>query len=171
MDTYQLKKVLSRDLGSSFGGVYPRDLIPDHLNFKEKAIVINTDPHDQPGTHWVCLYLDGDTVEYFDSYGFPPLYSEIQEFIDRNSNHMKYNENHYQELDSNVCGQYCVYFLHHRHRRGPKVLKQLFPTHWTQKQTDRYVRQWFKEKYRKPKAHKGQCCKSFNQHWSEKMTS
>lgn len=51
MDTYQLKKVLSRDLGSSFGGVYPRDLIPDHLNFKEKAIVINTDPHDQPGTH------------------------------------------------------------------------------------------------------------------------
>lgn len=46
MDTYQLKKVLSRDLGSSFGGVYPRDLIPDHLNFKEKAMVINTDPHD-----------------------------------------------------------------------------------------------------------------------------
>lgn len=41
MDTYQLEKVLSRDLGSSFGGVYPVDLIPD-LKSKEKAMVINT---------------------------------------------------------------------------------------------------------------------------------
>lgn len=36
-------------------------------------MVINTYPHDKPGTHWVCLYLDEDTAEYFDSYyGFPP---------------------------------------------------------------------------------------------------
>lgn len=67
-------------------------------------MVINTDPHDKPGTHWVCLYLDGDTAEYFDSYGFLPLYSEINEFIYKNAKTMKYNENHYQEVDSNVCG-------------------------------------------------------------------
>lgn len=72
---------------------------------------------------------------------------------------------------SNVCGQYCVYFLHQRHRRGPNVLKQLFPKHWTKKQTDRYVRQWFKENYRKPKTGKGICCKSFDQYWCERMTS
>lgn len=58
-------------------------------------MVINTNPHDKPGAHLVCLYLDGDTVEYFDSYGFSPLYSEIQEFIERNGHHLKYNENRY----------------------------------------------------------------------------
>jgi hypothetical protein len=71
MDTYQLREVLTRDLGPSFGGVYPRVLLPDTLN--QKAIVINTDPHDQPGAHWVCVYLNTPVVEYFDSYGLPPL--------------------------------------------------------------------------------------------------
>lgn len=70
MDTYQLEKVLSRDLGSSFGGVYLVDLIPD-LKSKEKAMVINL------GSHWVCLYLNGNTVEYFDSYGLPPISKPI----------------------------------------------------------------------------------------------
>lgn len=171
MDTYQLKKVLKADLGSSFAGVYALDIIPKHLNFKEKAMVINTDPQDQPGAHWVCLYLDGDTIEYFDSYGFPPLYKEIQEFIERNSHHMIYNGRRYQDFTSKVCGEYCVYFLHHRHRRGRKVLKQLFPKHWTPKQTDRYVRRWFKENYKKPKTHKGQCCKSYDQTWQERAPS
>jgi hypothetical protein len=65
MDTYQLRDVLTRDLGPSFGGVYPRDLLPETLD--QKAIVINTDPH------WVCLYVTSPVVEYFDSYGFPPF--------------------------------------------------------------------------------------------------
>ena len=41
----------------SLWGVYPRDLIPHRLRPYEKAIVVNTDPHDRPGTHWVCLYV------------------------------------------------------------------------------------------------------------------
>ena len=45
MDTHQLRDVLTRDLGPSFGGVYPRDLLPEILPYG-KAIVINTDPHD-----------------------------------------------------------------------------------------------------------------------------
>lgn len=162
MDTYQLEKVLSRDLGSSFGGVYPVDLIPD-LKSKEKAMVINLDPHDKPGSHWVCLYLNGNTVEYFDFYGLPPISKPIKEFMDRNGYHMTYNKNRYQDYNTNVCGEYCVYFLHHRHRRGPNVFNHLFPKGWKPKQTDKYVREWFNEHYRKPKTHKGQCCKTFQQ--------
>jgi hypothetical protein len=71
MDTYQLRDVLTRNLGPSFGGVYPRDLLSETLD--QKAIVINTDPHDQPGAHWVCVYLNTPVVEYFDSYGLPPM--------------------------------------------------------------------------------------------------
>ena len=51
MDTNQLRHVLTRDLGSAFGGVYPRDLLPQTLD--GKAVVINTDPHDQPGAHLI----------------------------------------------------------------------------------------------------------------------
>jgi hypothetical protein len=44
--------------------------------------VINTDPHEQPDTHWVCVYLNSPVLEYFDSYGPPPpLHREIQDFI------------------------------------------------------------------------------------------
>lgn len=83
MDTDQLKKVLSRDLGSSFGGVYPVDLIPDHLISNQKAIVINLDPHYKPGSHWVCLYLSGNRVEYFDSYGLPPFLKTSKSLLTR----------------------------------------------------------------------------------------
>ena len=118
MDTHQLRHVLTRDLGSSFGGVYPRDLLPPTLD--GKAIVINTDPHDQPGAHWVCVYLNSPVVEYFDSYGLPPMHRDIQDFIARHGKPM-HNPHVYQDLETDVCGQYCVYYLHQRHRSGKTV--------------------------------------------------
>jgi hypothetical protein len=63
MDTYQLRHVLTRDLGPSFEGVYPRDLLQEFLD--QIAIVINTDPLDQSGAHWVCVYLNSPVVEYW----------------------------------------------------------------------------------------------------------
>lgn len=90
MDTGQLRAVLSQSLGSSFAGVYPRDLIPHQLRPYEKAIVVNTDPHDRPGMHWVCLYLN-TPIEYFDSYGLPPLHHEIRDFIARHAQQWDYN--------------------------------------------------------------------------------
>ena len=65
LDTGQLNSVLSKAFGSSFGGTHPRDLIPHRLRPYEKAIVVNTDPHDKPGTHWVCMYVVPPVVEYF----------------------------------------------------------------------------------------------------------
>lgn len=76
MDSRQLRDVLSRDLGRSFVGVDPRDLLRNQLRPYEKAIVVYTDYHDQSGTHWVCLYWNGAHVKYFDSYGLPPLHQE-----------------------------------------------------------------------------------------------
>ena len=99
MDTNQLRHVLTRDLGSTFGGVYPRDLLPRTLD--GKAIVINTDPHDQPGAHWVCVYLNSPVVEYFDSYGLPPMHRDIQDFIARHGKGV-HNPHVYQDLNTDV---------------------------------------------------------------------
>lgn len=157
MDTQQLRDVLSRDLGRSFAGVYPRDLLPEILPH-QKAVVINTDPHDRPGAHWVCVYLNTPVIEYFDSYGLPPAHRDIQDFIRRHGDRWMYNMHCYQALDTDVCGQYCVYYLHHRHRSGKTVRDWILPWKGTPLQRDHYVGQWFKETFRKPRTRKGQTC-------------
>ena len=157
MDTHQLREVLTQDLGPSFGGVYPRDLLPEILPH-EKAIVVNTDPHDQPGAHWVCLYVTSPVVEYFDSYGLPPLHRDIQDFIRRHGEGI-HNPHVYQDLNTDVCGQYCVYYLHQRHKGGKTVRDWILPWKGTSLQRDRYVQDWFKETFRKPRTHKGQICR------------
>jgi hypothetical protein len=143
MDTYQLRDVLTRDLGPSFGGVYLRDLLPETLD--QKAIVINTDSHDQPSAHWVCVYLNIPVVKYLDSYGLPPAHL--------------YNPHVYQDLNTDVCGQYCVYYLQQRYRSGKTVRDWILPWKGTSLQRDPYVEQWFKDTFRKPRTHKGQICR------------
>lgn len=48
---------------------------------------------------------------------------------------------------------------------GLKYQNNYFLNTGQKKNKDRYVRQWFKENYRKPISGKGQCCKSFDQYW------
>ena len=97
--------------------MYPRDLIPHRLRPYKKAIVVNTDPHDRPGTHWVCLYVTPRIVEYFESYGLKPFLPEILNFIDRHQLQPVWNPFDYQALNTTVFGQYCVYYLLQRHKR------------------------------------------------------
>lgn len=167
MDTGQLRAVLSQSLGSSFAGVYPRDLIPHQLRPYKKTIVVNTDPHDRPGMHWVCLYLNTPIIEYFDSYGLPPLHHEIRDFIARHAQQWDYNRNRYQEYSTDICGQYCVYYLQQRHRGNMNALDWLFPFPKTSRlsplQRDHYVAEMFRETYRKAKRNQGQTCQCFLQ--------
>ena len=46
------------------------------------AVVFNTDPHDKPGSHWVCLYCNMKTgiICFYDSYGRLPE-PEFQDFM------------------------------------------------------------------------------------------
>lgn len=54
--------------------------INDKLEKKQFALVHNMDPHDQPGSHWVSLYMNIDQSDprfgfsYYDSYGLPESY-------------------------------------------------------------------------------------------------
>lgn len=90
------------------------------------GIVVNTDPHDGPGQHWVCVFcdirpeLEYPRMTYFDSYAQVPE-AEIKELMRRwkkqwdaagvHKNPMKltYNKTRHQYKDSE-CGMYCVYF-------------------------------------------------------------
>jgi hypothetical protein len=90
------------------------------------GIVINTDPHDGPGQHWVAVFcdirpeLEYPRFTYFDSYAFTPE-PEIKTLMRRwkkqwdatgiHSKPMKltYNKTRHQYKDSE-CGMYCLYF-------------------------------------------------------------
>ena len=161
-DTGQLNSILSRALSSAFAGVYARDRIPQRLRPYEKAMVINTDPHDKPGAHWVCVYSVPPVVEYFDSYGMKPYFPEILNFIERQQAHPVWNPYTYQALNTTVCGQYCVYFLLQRHKRKKTVQDWLLPfPPSTPLHQDCYIARWFLEKFHPPPHHYGQRCQCF----------
>lgn len=109
----QIHRILSNDKNAAryFTGVFPADRLPPVK--KETAFVVNTDTHDKNGSHWLCMFVkDEDTLEFFDSLGFPP--STYEPFISqyaRKFKYVKWNETTFQSPTSNVCGQYCTYFL------------------------------------------------------------
>lgn len=90
------------------------------------GIVINTDPHDGPGQHWVCVFadlrpeLEFPRMVYFDSYAQKPeeeivtLMNRWKEQWDKTGKHQKpmelqYNNTRHQYKNSE-CGMYCLYF-------------------------------------------------------------
>lgn len=113
MNTIQIQNYLSTLPVQNFG-VYAADLLPRHIS-PSTAIIVNTDPHNEAGAHWVAFYLgDRNTIEYFDSYGQPPHSHFYQGFLRRNARRYLYNEHRLQDDNSQVCGYYCLVYLYYR---------------------------------------------------------
>ena len=119
MNTSQLQCMLACDpvLRDGVLGVFAADQLPTRVPSTPCGCIVNTDNSSQPGTHWLALFIQTDTVECFDSYGQPPgsynplLTRWIQQQHVRN---VRVNSTRLQSDFSNVCGLYCVYFLHER---------------------------------------------------------
>lgn len=95
-------------------GVYASDCLPARVS-PSTALVVNTDPHTKRGLHWIAVYLDPcGKLEYFDSYGLPPVVQDHFKFIKRNSTRYFYNPTQLQSLNSTVCGHYCLVYLYFR---------------------------------------------------------
>lgn len=79
------------------------------------GIIFNLDPHDKPGSHWVCAYLDllGGNAYYYDSYGYPPC-PEIRRLLrrcrDQGCRNIYWNDIRHQRK-SIECGTYCMYII------------------------------------------------------------
>ena len=124
MNTFQLAQVLTKDpfTKGSFAGVYACDQLSSiEIDEYPKSIVVNTDPMELPGTH--VYFNEQMKGESFDSYGKHPIHYNkyFLDFINRNAVECiwEHNKIQLQSAFSTVCGQYCVYFLYHRCRKGP----------------------------------------------------
>lgn len=93
-------------------GVFAADRIPQKIDLPA-AIIANTDEHYKPGQHWVAMYINSSgRGKYFDSYGVPPYSKHIIRSLRRNCKKYICNSKSFQSIDSEVCGQYCVFFLY-----------------------------------------------------------
>ena len=97
-------------------GVFARDQVPklDRSQRRPFALIVNTDPSDKPGTHWLAFFASADPraapLEMFDSYGLSPNMHALAHLAP-----CIYSSSvSYQSLDSSVCGHYCLFFLFNR---------------------------------------------------------
>lgn len=115
MDTTLLTRLANSDvyIKKIFAGVFACDMLPKHKIRVKTLYIINTDPHDLEGEHWISLYINPITNDYvyFDSAGEKPnVY--IKTFLLKNTKKYTYNSVPLQYPCSNVCGGYCLYFCY-----------------------------------------------------------
>ena len=112
MNSTQISSILHSTIESSFWGVCASDKLPKQINKYPVGFVMNVDSSDQPGSHWVAVYIDRHQQgNYFDSYGYKPSVSVLSHFLNANCRSWQCNNKQIQGYLSSVCGHYCIYFL------------------------------------------------------------
>ena len=97
MNTLQILNVLKTDpfTKSVFTDVLPSDRLPNQIQKRPKGYILNVDPSNGHGSHWIAIYLTADGKgEFFDSFGEPPeFYSRnFKTFLEDHSSTFTCNE-------------------------------------------------------------------------------
>ena len=75
MDTEELRRFLMRMTPELDFAITSADRLPKSRIQRPKTLVLNTDPSNRPGEHWVCFYFpEIGPAEFFDSLGHSPEY-------------------------------------------------------------------------------------------------
>lgn len=114
MDTTEIDKKLANVPG--FIGAFAYDQLPPNST-NDFSLVLNTDPSHLPGEHWLAIVKNQTLIYFIDSYGRhytdssfeTPFIKTVEKLIGQNK--VVYNKMWLQQLTSNVCGDYCVYFI------------------------------------------------------------
>lgn len=115
MNTYQIQCVINSDIEmkQSIVGVYPSDELCRIRLKTGTGVIANTDIKQLPGRHWVAFYYNKNNIlEVFDSFGQSEneLTVFFKGFMYHYSNILA-NDKRLQSDDTDVCGQYCLFYL------------------------------------------------------------
>ena len=91
---------------SKFNGVYSRNNLS---KIKDGAYVINLDEYKSIRTHWKALYVNGNNIIYFDSFGVEHIPKEIEKSIGNKI--VIINIYRRQAYDLIMCGYFCIGFI------------------------------------------------------------
>lgn len=101
-----------------FDGIYACDQLDDII-IKPQLIIVNTQPSDMSGEHWLAFFCESNTVDVFDSLarnlnGYSFAGKHLTDFVRRNSTFMKGVKVRIQPVNSDICGEMCLYFAYFR---------------------------------------------------------
>ena len=90
---------------SKFKGIFAADEVP-RLN-SDGSLIVNTQPINSPGEHWIAVHVDRGRTKVFDSFGRPPP----SFIVEKSDFEVSFSPHFIQHLLSSNCGLYCVAFL------------------------------------------------------------
>lgn len=97
-----------------FIGVFPCDMIPRPIRENE-CIILNTDPHNLPGKHYIAIYSNAGVYFYFDPLALDPSNFSImnRELHVKNiaQNMVPVLRNPIQDAISNSCRLFCIDYV------------------------------------------------------------
>jgi len=120
LSTNQINTIMKKH--KNFIGTVPRDKVFKLKNYVKPGdsvgFVVNTDPASKPGKHWVGVYINPNSVNYFDSFGRPcpsDIRLQIKYIVDKMKPKtlLKFKENRIklQNVSTNNCGYFVMKFL------------------------------------------------------------
>jgi len=115
MNSTELRNILCCTVPKEYEtGVYACDQLSFVKN-KAFAIICNNQESTERGGHWIAFFKRkcDESVEMFDSFGMPvTFYSNfVNQFLKCKGKYVIRSNLQLQSNFSNVCGQFCVYFL------------------------------------------------------------
>jgi len=131
-----------------FGGVIAADQIDDLPDKLPMGFIMNLDNEGEPGSHWVAVYLNGDSVEYFDPLADGPSEQFIRDIKKKIAKipimfKFKINKIQQQHGASNHCGYHCMRFLDDRFNGLPFALSSRYKTN-NSKEGEAVIKEEFK---------------------------
>lgn len=121
-------KLYFNDIKNFYLGCFSSDNYPKSLE-KFEFFIVNKDSSKEKGSHWMIVFLSEKEIEFFDSCG------TTEEFVKNFLNFNKpfvcvFNKTQLQPLNSDTCGQFCIYFafkrLSNRDQSFSNVLNKSF---------------------------------------------
>ena len=99
-----------------FYGTVACDRLPKSpVKKRPQGYIVNTDPHDQPGQHWLAVWTDQNVCEVMDSYALPlERYEQatpLREWIVQHWKYVVTNGKSLQAISSKSCGDYALLYL------------------------------------------------------------
>jgi len=105
----------------NYGGTISADQIQDLPKKLPIGFIMNLDNSNEPGSHWVAVYIDQNSVEYFDPLADPPTQEfkkDIKKYIESMNlpNLLKFKINKVKQQNSRTetCGFHSIRFLDDR---------------------------------------------------------
>ena len=119
MDSHDLRTILRRNrvMQGIFLDVFALDHLPTAIELKGANrwfLVCNCCPSTERGRHWIAIFYDRGSIEFFDSFALPPhtYDARLVTFLHHTSGACEviYNNEPLQSINSDVCGYYCILF-------------------------------------------------------------